>query len=361
MKGARRRPGFRRVPLRRKAGRKANGGRPVRRRVVNKFGGGPRANATKVLAQGVGSTPSVPFGSRTGSDLRVWDAKLPMHLPLPRAVGPYLVVRTTRRFRSSAACLVFGSFMESHDNGGYGPEKWANVFCKSAVNAGSAVNAPNNTFQYSMPMEGLGAAVTVVPAAISVQIMNPGAIGNTEGIVYAGVMPTQAALADRPESWHSYFDKFVEFQTPRLMSAGKLALRGVQVNSYPLSMSPLSDFTMLKKTDTSTGGPLLTTWETSGATASNPRGFAPILVYNTGGLESGALDLEYLTTIEWRVRFDLDNPASSAHVQHPVASDQLWSRLMNTASSLGNAVIDIAEPIANAGIHRLGAKAAMMI
>jgi hypothetical protein len=359
MKGAKRFAGRRKGLLR----KKINGRRPVKRRVISKFrGGGQRANATKVLAQGVGSTVTVPFGSRVGSDLRVWDAKLPMHLPLPRAVGPYLVVRTTRRFRTDARCLVFGAFQTNHNAamGSNSPAEWSNCFCMHDVLHTNSISGASNCIQQSMPMEGLGSAVTLCPSAISVQIMNPGAIGNTEGIVYAGVMPTQAAVRSRTESWDSYFDKFVEYQTPRLMSAGKLALRGVQINSYPLNMSPLSDFTTLNNDKTGGGGGDVITWN---SIAPQPVGFAPILVYNTGGENplDANLFLEYLCTVEWRVRFDLDNPASSAHVHHPVATDQLWNRLMSSASSLGNAVIDIAEPIANAGIARIGAKAAAML
>merc|ERR1712066_1193278 len=94
-------------------------------------------------------------------------------------------------------------------------------------------------------MSGLGKACTAVPSALSVQIMNPEPLNSTEGIVYAGVMTTQAAIADRTESYDHYFEKFIEFQSPRLMSAGKLALRGVQISSYPLNMASLAEFTTL--------------------------------------------------------------------------------------------------------------------
>jgi hypothetical protein len=335
--------GFRKVLRGRKT---MNGKRPggARRRVVSKFGRGARSNATKVLAQGVGAVSTVPFGSRVGSDLRCWDAKLPMHLPLPRAVGPYLVVRTTRRIQTTAQCLIFGTFQNVDKLAGasYGAQAWSTVCGVHDHDATLAINALNNAEQFTMPMTGLGAACTLVPAALSVQIMNPGAIGTTNGIVYAGVMPTQADVADRTDHWNGYFDKFVEFQTPRLMSAGKLALKGVQINSYPLNMNALSEFTTVTQEADATFS-----WTSASHKHLEPKGMAPIMVYNTGG--AGGLHLEYLVTTEWRVRFDLDSPASSAHVHHPVSTDQTWSRLMSRATSMGNGVIDIADTIADVG------------
>jgi hypothetical protein len=326
-------------------GRKTmNGGkRPGgRRKVVSKFGKGIRSNATKVLAQGVAAVTAVPFGSRVGSDLRCWDAKMPMHLPLPRAVGPYLVVRTTKRIKTHAAANIFGTFQQKGPSAIIGNQEWCTVCGVHDNNVNQPINGVLNTNQFTMPMTGLGSACTLVPAAFSVQIMNPGAIGVTNGIVYAGVMPTQAALAGRTDTWTTYFDKFVEFQTPRLMSAGKLALKGVQINSYPLNMSALSDFTTVAQ---ETDGDI--TWTETNEKNLEPKGMAPIMVYNTGA--TTGLELEFLITTEWRVRFDLDNPASSAHVHHPVSTDQAWSRLMARATSMGNGVIDIADTIADVG------------
>jgi hypothetical protein len=202
------------------------------------------------------------------------------------------------------------------------------------------ISGVNNAFTKVMPMNGLGLACTVTPSAFTVQIMNPNSLMNTSGIVYAGVMHTQAAIATRPETWDDYFDKFIEFQSPRLMSAGKLALKGVQINSYPLNMAELADFTAIEQDVDE-----LTTWSES-SNVFNPTGFAPIMVYNA---QAPDLSLEYLVTTEWRVRFDLDHPASSAHRQHGIASDRLWAYLMSKATAMGNGVLEIADLVSNAG------------
>jgi hypothetical protein len=155
-------------------------------------------------------------------------------------------------------------------------------------------------------------------------------------MVYMGVMTTQADWGGKTETWNTMFDRFVEFQSPRMMAAGKLALRGVRCNSYPLSMSHVSKFTELV-----TSADSRAVWNN---TTAAPAGWAPIMVYNPQGI-----GLEYLVTIEWRVRFDLTNPASSGHVHHPVASESAWDNTMKAASSLGNGVREISEVVANIG------------
>jgi hypothetical protein len=75
-----------------------------------------------------------------------------------------------------------------------------------------------------------------------------------------------------------------------------------------------------------------------------PTGWAPMLVSNPQ-----RVNLEYLVTTEWRVRFDLLNPASAGHTHHPIHGDGEWDRLMKQANSLGHGVQDIAETVANVG------------
>jgi len=202
------------------------------------------------------------------------------------------------------------------------------------------MNDPSNAYFYANELGGLGTAATVVPSAFTVQIMNPNALQTTQGMIYAGVMNTQAAVGDRTEHWDTWATKFVEFQNPRILTAPKLALRGVQINSYPLNMGVISDFKTLHGIGHTEG-----TFEWSSEL--EPHGFAPIVVYNAASTEKP--ELEFLVTTEYRVRFDLNNVASASHKQHPIASDKVWADLMARASSLGNGVIDIVESVANAG------------
>jgi len=238
--------------------------------------------------------------------------------------------------RANNEVNVFGTFKQPDSSGG----RWTTMIGISDTVAGNPINGSGNLTTWHMPLDGAGfgsSAITLVPSAVTVQIMNPNALQTTSGIVYAGVMSTQAKISGRTETWSDYAARFVEFQAPRLMSAGKLALKGVQINSYPLSMSQLAEFTELISGSDNTGG-------TYGSAVEESTGFAPIMVYNPNGIQ-----LEFLVTVEYRVRFDLANPASSAHRHFPVASDSTWNSMMQKAIAFGHGVRDIADVVAQAG------------
>lgn len=289
-----------------------------------------RSQATRVLANAVGSVTSKAFGSEKGYGLHCWRAHTPHHMPLPRSVGPYTVIRGTRRVQIDEVANIIGSFKDP--DGG-----WSEVIMVSSNSASNNMNNINNAKTTTVELGGLGDAATLVPSAVSVQIMCPTALQTASGVVYAGVMHTQAAVANRAETWDSYMNKFVQFQSPRLMAASKLALRGVEISSYPLSMSQVSEFTPLDKTTDS-----LITFN---STQPETQGWAPIVVYNPSGAT-----LELLITVEYRVRFDLDHPASASHQHHPVTSDSMWDRMVKGASSLGHGVMDIADTVSNTGM-----------
>jgi len=307
--------------------RRPQGGRPR----------GRRTHATSVLAQGVGAAPPKAWGSAPGATLRCWDAKLPHHLALPRAVGPYTVIRATRRVAVTDAVNILGTFQAGEAYGVAHMNHWSEVCMASSVAAGTAINAASNVKFETVDLSGLGPAATLTPSAFSVQILCPASLYTASGIVYAGVMNTQACIADRLDTWSEFAEKFVQFQNPRLLSSAKLALRGVQINSYPLNMAEVSKFTPLRKE-----GNEVTTYNES---KSEPIGWAPIMIYNPDGAQ-----LELLITTEYRVRFDLDHPASASHTHHAVASDSTWDSLTRQASALGNGVMDIADVVANTGM-----------
>jgi hypothetical protein len=321
---------------------RSNGGGQRKRRVT-------RSSADIVQAQGVGAVTSSAFGvSKQCTDLRVWDAKLPQHLALPRAVGPYLTVRLTKRFQSASACTLFGTFMYPTAHASLAA-RWTNVCAVSDVDSTLAINSTagiGNVVFHSYDMSEFGTAATVTPAAVTVQVMNPNALTSTHGIIYLGVVKTQSVIAGDSRTWDTYGDQFIQYMSPRMCSAGKIALRGIQLSSYPLNMSALADFTQ----------PAVISDQTTIYTSDLPvsTGFAPIAVYNPS-----AVDIEYLVTTEFRVRFDLTNPASAGHTHKPIASDATWDRLMRSAAALGNGALDIVDAVATAGQLARAAKSTM--
>lgn len=308
-------------------------------------GNGTKANSNALMsfAQGSAAVPRKAFGSVRSFNLKCWDSFNPSHLPLSRAVGPYSVVRTTTRFSANRHAVMIGTFRhEAVSTIPSASSDWTNICALYDVDAGLPINGTTNTTREVYDMAGIGVGASVVPAAISVQIVNPEALTATQGVVYAGVMSTQAAFGGSTDSWATTWSRFIQYQAPRMMMAGKLALRGVQINSYPLNMTSLSDFA--KVTSVTAGN---FTW--SGTTL-DPVGFAPIMVYNPQGI-----DLEYLVTTEWRVRFDLTNPASSSHTHHPVAPESVWDDMMRAATAMGHGVRDIADSVAESGEFASGA------
>jgi len=307
--------------------------RPARRNNRARNGNG-RARADRQLAQGTGRAVRRPFlVAPKAHTCRGWDAFDPYHLALPRATGPYAVVRTSSLISTSAKYCQFGVFR----NSGAG-DLWNNTVLITDVVSGDPVNGNNNTRRHVVPVPGgiiSGSSMTVVPAAVSVQLMNPEALQTTTGIIAGAVCHTQFDINDRIETYDDLCTAVISYFRPRLMSAAKVALRGVQANAYPLNMSAVSDFKPL--------APAVEGTFTMNNTM-HPEGWAPIIFINQGGVA-----LNFLVSVEWRVRFDVGNPAVASHTHHGVTPDGVWEQAINRAVSMGNGILDIADKVASVG------------
>jgi hypothetical protein len=184
----------------------------------------------------------------------------------------------------------------------------------------------------------------MVPAALTVQIMNGQPLQSADGIAYIGRSKTVLDLMGDTRSWSTVMKELVSYSAPRLCSGGKLALRGVQVNAIPNNMSVLSDF--VPRRVIAAGNNV---W-TEATFPVDFEGFGPIFVYNPDKIK-----LKYLVTIEWRMRFDPLNPAYAGHVMHAPASESTWSKVLSTAESVGHGVVDIADVTADVGAAALAA------
>lgn len=312
-----------------------------------------RSRADRVLAQGVGAYPARAFGSMSGMSMCGWDAFHPMHLPLPRGIGAYTVLRTTGQISTKAKALVFGPMQVTRtipSGGNYQePAYWSNIvgISSNPGNAGTELTVDigsDNGCNFLhipepiAPINEFADGGRVVPAAFSIQILNPEALQTTNGIISGAVSHAPINWGGAGSTWETRIQQSMAYMRPRLMSAGKLALRGVQTNSYPLDMSKCAEFTGMFRS----GAEYITT----GKWTSNivPQAWAPTLVFNPQGVE-----LNYLITIEWRVRFPLDNPAVSSHVKHKATPDHVWDGFISKATALGNGVVDIVEKVASIG------------
>lgn len=285
------------------------------------------------IKQGVGRSVTRAFGGIVSTNYHPChhDAFHMAHLPLPRAVGPYTIVRTTQIITFNQGLELFGPVFDRANN------KWSNI-CSIGFNdlnaqVGAAGKIALNKFASMNNSNWNGCQLT--PAAFSIQIMNPNALQTTSGIVYIGrVRTAYKPSEDLTTDVKDLANELVSYNQPRLCSAGKLALRGVHVDCVPFNMSELANFTALSS-------PTFTQY---GSSSPNPLGFAPVFVYNPN-----AIGLQAIVCCEWRVRFDPSNPAQATHVFHPPASESAWAKAQHYAEAIGNGVVDIADKVANIG------------
>ncbi len=328
--------------------------RRVKKDILKKKGGGSklgysRRNATVVLAQSAVAAPKRNFGSKVkgsrgrasvASLRRCLDARIPRTLGLPRAVGPYTVIRTTALHTSSAEFILFCPFMaDSLSVGAYTPS-WLDFCGVEDVAATSDITAPTNTRPIRMPMLGLGSACEVVPAALTVQLMNPASLQTADGVFAMTRVNQQLMLGSSPAglTWQEMGARVIAFYSPRMLTGGKLAIRGVKCSSYPLDMNEYASFCPVLQ---HSGADFQ--WNTN---MFRPAALAPIVFVQENAVPK---QLEFMVTIEWRVRFDPGNPATASHTYHETLSDEAWNGLIKSVSNAGSGVEELAEDVATFG------------
>jgi len=298
-----------------------------------------RRNAANVLTQGVGAVTRRAFGTKQtkGTNTRMLmkclDARIPRTLGLPRAVGPYTVIRTTVLHKSSSDFIMFAPFKD------YGTEKWFSWCGIEAVVPEHDVTHLSNTLIVRMPMHALGSACEAVPAGLTVQVMNPASLQNADGIFAMTRVNQQMAIGDSPAgvTWRELAGRVTANYFPRLLSGGKLAIKGVKCDSYPLDMTEYSDFMQISD---------ITGHQTTMNRFIRPAALAPIIFVQNNEMPK---TIEFLVTMEWRVRFDPGNPATSSHSFHNTLPDEAWNRVISAMSSMGHGVVDLGDDIVDAG------------
>lgn len=311
-------------------------GKNGKRRVARGTG---RATATRVLAQGAAKYPTGPFGAGayTTDPRLAFDATCSMHLPLPRAIAPYTIIRVTRTLTTSDRYLIFGTF---YGNAATEQERLLSC-CGLHTNTGTG--NLNATTWSTIENDQLGLFDTTqignsyIPSAFTVQAMCTDPINTASGLVRGTIMRQAINLHDQTSTVLNWYAGAFVVNPPRLMTAGKLALRGVVAHSVPMNMSKLSDF-YFGQNIASTTAPGAD-FEEFTAT-----GMTPILIENTGGA-----NMAYIITTEYRVRFEAMVIAAATHVSHPATPLPAWNKCVQMAAKFGHGIQDIAETVANTG------------
>jgi len=337
---------------------------------------GPRTNGAPVetirltgITQGAGGVTSKPFGAKkrngkgkgngkTGRKAPraprsafisndCWDAFHPRHLALPRAVAPYTVIRTTAIWNPTTDVarrfVLFGPMMSAGTLAVDG-RRWTNSMALGSNKVLTTLkNDTDAFFRYTFTSmhSSSWSAASVTPAAFSIQILNPEALAASVGMCYVGRCHNKVHVAagDLSTDIDSLANELVSYSEPRMCSAGKLALRGVQIDAVPNNMSELALFTTLERQS-----PDPTTLASN--YTMHHEGFNPIFLYNPN-----AVDLQVLVCCEWRVRFDPSNPAYSACSSHRPSTDIDWFRHLEAAVKVGHGVVDLADKISRYGAN----------
>lgn len=304
----------------------------------NNNGGGRATRGFRGITQSVALSVNNAFGdtAKPQTIVKGLDAFDTSHVPLPRAVGDYTVIRTTEVFDASNQFQLYGP-MRVKD--GQGNEAWSNI-CSLRAGAGSfsgsanhAINQTNATQQrlFSAMSSTSWKHARVAPAAFTVKIMNPEALQTTSGIIYVGRAKQMLNPGGDTRTYEELAQELVSYSTPELCAAGRLALRGVKIDAVPYDMNALADFRPLAGYNTGNNF----TWANDDLMYD---GFAPIFVYNPNGVQ-----LQIMVCCEWRVRFDPSNPAYASHSYHRPSTVGYWDRVQRIGSALGNGVMDLAE------------------
>lgn len=218
-------------------------------------------------------------------------------------------------------------------------DKWFDWCGVEPVDPTKSVSENVNTNPINMPMLGLESACEVVPAALTVQVMNPASLQTADGVYAMARVNQQLSVGGSSVTYDNLGARVISFYSPRILTGGKLALRGVKCSAYPLDMSEYSNFSPINNID----DPF--TWTARQRSAA----LTPIVFVQENATPR---EIEFMVTIEWRVRFDPGNPATASHTHHDTLPDEVWNGVVKTMSGFGHGVEELGEDAAAYGALR---------
>lgn len=246
----------------------------------------------------------------------------PLHVPLPVPTGPYTVIRTRRTYNSSERLSLFGTFDTKSANG----TDWTNYVGISRGAAAMATGIGSGTWNYitvPIPFSDGNAAgmVEVVPAAVSVQVVNPQSLTSASGTYYFGKLKSTLSqpAAGETRTTTQFADALLSFSNPKVVSGAKLAMTPMQLDAAPGNLSELANFDSISVGTDSAGA-----WGPTNDFAA----FKPVYVYNPSGTE-----LTYTVCVEWRVRLDPFNPMHSSQTTYKPVDHGVWHAIADAANN----------------------------
>lgn len=293
----------------------------------------------------------------------------PLHVPLPMSTGKYTVIRTSAVFNSDSYLTLIGAM--GYDQTGasaYNTPVWSNYCALSKANASDSLTSQWGVHTLPPPTGTDSSGLSeCVPAAVSVQVVNPTSLNNAAGVVYMGRCATTlsqpgSSSADAGE----FANALISYAQPKSISGATLAMKNQQINLVPANINELNDFRSIGPPSTDSGvTPTGLYWGDTLDFA----GFKPAYIINPN-----KENLTYRLCIEWRVRLSPLNPMHMVQQAHPPTSHDAWHKIISTAESMGHGVEDVGLAggagllmsgageglMASAGEYAAGAAAAML-
>jgi len=249
------------------------------------------------------------------------DATHPGLPPLPRSVGPY--IPETLTYITSGmnyTTSLWGPIKFKAAQGDY----WRSSVGIAGIAGGSAINAANNARIIAPIDMSAYAKASMVPASVTVQVMNPAALQTTAGNVYVVRCNQLIKLAGSSTLWDNLANQIVSRSNSLPMSAAGLNQRPVKIDCVPLDMTSYSQFERLSNNSTGTF-----TFDSDDHSFDT---MSPVLIYNPD-----AVALTVAVTIKWRMRLDPGIPGYGAGLPQKAAPPGYWDRALAYAQSFGNA------------------------
>jgi hypothetical protein len=268
-----------------------------------------------------------PMGGSVTYNKAGLDAFATAHIPLPRPVSSYTVLRSTRYIESSNKAFIFSpmNYQEVASNTGDQGD-WTNFCGVTAASDTSAVNASSGWTKLALPTTSSDfTGVFMAPSAISVRVYNTNAFQTTAGIVVMGRVNGEVDWNNETVTIKKKFEEMRQYNSSVAISAAELALQPRQIDGVPLDFNQVSNFTDMR---VYTNDAALT-W-----TASNghrPSGFTPIFIHNPNGIS-----LTFEICMEMRCRYTPERIYATLQKHYPPSPIGVWDAIMRDAHNSAN-------------------------
>lgn len=278
----------------------------------------------------------------------------PLHIPLPISTGKYNVIRVCADFTSDNYLTLIGAMdYASAGSHTYHDSVWTNYGGIAKAQGTDLMTGQWSALALPSPTgnDSRGFA-SVVPSAVSVQVLNPASLNTAAGVVYMGRCSTILSGVEGSDTRNvaDFCNALLSYSSSKRISGARLAMSPQQINCVPADLNDLTAFRELGPPSDQASPQTSFAWDTNYDFA----GFKPAYIINPQ-----KQTLSYRVCIEYRVRLSPFNPMHNTQQLHKPVSHDMWHKIVGTAESVGHGVED-AGVVGAAGYMMSGAGEGIM-